>query len=288
MSSAPTTGFWGPPTATIDWCEVRLRAFVEICDQIAASHPVHLQRNYVSHGMIAEMWNAVSNAVIVLPCVVGLRFARTGQLERRFYLAYLALMVVGLGSFAFHATLLWPAQMADELPMLYASVVFLFCIADARWTGRASHLRAWLIAALATVAIGTTAVYLYTNDPLVHEVCYGILVAGMVFRSIALTGQSRDPRLRGLLRTAVVWYFTGFAVWNVDNLACAHLTRLRDALEQHPLLWLLAPLTQFHAWWHVGVGIGSYLFVLFASACRAETLGVPFDLQVRMGAHLLN
>ncbi|MFY8064729.1 MAG: ceramidase domain-containing protein, partial [Usitatibacteraceae bacterium] len=219
---------------------------------------------------------------IFAPALMGFFFARAGHLERRFYLSFAALAVVGFGSAAFHGTLLKTAQLADELPMLHASCCFLFCLADAKWTARGSPLRLWLVAVLVVLAFGTTAAYLYTNDPIVHEVCYAFLVGGIVIRSFFLARVTRDARLRRLLRSSVVWYFTGFAVWNIDNLACATLTRIRDALAVHPYLWPLGPVTEMHAWWHVGVGVGSYMFIVYASACRAETLGVAFDIQVRV------
>jgi dihydroceramidase len=38
--------------------------------------------------------------------------------------------LVGIGSFAFHATLLFQAQLADELPMIYVGVMSLWLLFD--------------------------------------------------------------------------------------------------------------------------------------------------------------
>lgn len=40
--------------------------------------------------------------------------------------------VVGIGSFAFHASLLYEAQLADELPMVLAASYSLFILSDSR------------------------------------------------------------------------------------------------------------------------------------------------------------
>ena len=76
----------------------------------------------------------------------------------------------------------------------------------------------------------------------------------MVVRSYVLAKNTRHPKLNPTLRRGLASFFTGFLLWNIDNLACDKLTHLRQAvLEPHPFLWVLAPLTQFHALWHVGV-----------------------------------
>lgn len=49
-------------------------------------------------------------------------------------LLYQSLGVVGLGSMAFHATLLHTAQLSDELPMVYAASVSLFILFDTERT----------------------------------------------------------------------------------------------------------------------------------------------------------
>jgi len=40
--------------------------------------------------------------------------------------------LVGIGSFAFHATLLYQAQLADELPMVYVASMSLFFLFDVK------------------------------------------------------------------------------------------------------------------------------------------------------------
>lgn len=53
--------------------------------------------------------------------------------------------LVGVGSFAFHATLLHEAQLADELPMIFVSSYGLFCLFDTK--GRDFSRRSWLLVA---------------------------------------------------------------------------------------------------------------------------------------------
>ena len=87
-------GFWGIPTASIDWCE----------------------QNYAVTPWVAEFWNTLSSLAMVAAGLVGLW---TRRFAREVRLAFALLTLVGLGSIAFHGTLRFELQMLDELPMLY-------------------------------------------------------------------------------------------------------------------------------------------------------------------------
>ena len=87
-------GVWGIPTASIDWCE----------------------QNYAVTPWVAEFWNTLSSLAMVAAGLLGLLTRRFGRGVR---LAFGLLVLVGLGSIAFHGTLRFELQMLDELPMLY-------------------------------------------------------------------------------------------------------------------------------------------------------------------------
>src|SRR5947209_6342934 len=95
-----TAPFWGTPTSSVDWCEA----------------------NYAHTPYVCELFNTVSSLAMLAAGLAGLWLHRR-VLERRFMLAFVALAVVGAGSIAFHATLLFQMQMLDELPMLYLALI---------------------------------------------------------------------------------------------------------------------------------------------------------------------
>jgi len=100
----PLVGFWGKPTSTLDWCE----------------------ENYIQSPYIAEFWNTITNLSMILPALVGLWNWHKFHLEMRYLMAYLALLLVGVGSLLFHGTLLYSMQLLDELPMLILAAFLLF------------------------------------------------------------------------------------------------------------------------------------------------------------------
>lgn len=132
--------FWGPVTATLDWCEVskaqqshtlisrhiqlnlgigrqitssqdmwqRLRIHSLIFSQ-SASHTMEARSSTLLH--YHRDISRVGWCVQGSPCI----------LTQVAHWALQGFALVGLGSFIFHATLLYSAQLADELPMIYVA-----------------------------------------------------------------------------------------------------------------------------------------------------------------------
>ena len=103
----PTTpheeGYWGAVTGNPDWCE----------------------ENYVVTYYIAEFWNTLSSVPIVLAGLYGLRQSIQQRFGWQYSLSWFALAVVGLGSCAFHGTLLFEGQALDELSMIWCGKCWL-------------------------------------------------------------------------------------------------------------------------------------------------------------------
>ncbi|KAF4144984.1 Ceramidase [Phytophthora infestans] len=83
MRSSTPTGYWGPPTSTIDWCEL----------------------NYEHSFYIAEFWNTISNSLFVLLGLYGLYRSIKMGFEPRFHLQFIGVMVTGFGSAMLHGRL---------------------------------------------------------------------------------------------------------------------------------------------------------------------------------------
>lgn len=98
-------GAWGPVTSTLDWCE----------------------ENYIVTPYVAEIWNSLSNGVFLLWPLLGILSCYKTSAEKRFWLSYAALMIIGTGSFLFHGTLRFEMQLLDEVPMCFGTCIFVYC-----------------------------------------------------------------------------------------------------------------------------------------------------------------
>ncbi|KAI9228706.1 MAG: alkaline ceramidase 3-like protein [Piptocephalis tieghemiana] len=238
--------FWRR-TATLDWCE----------------------QNYVMCTYIAEFWNTVSNLAFLSLAFLGAYLVhRTGQ-EKRFLLAYASFGAVGLGSWLFHMTLSYEAQLLDELPMIYATCILIWVTLETKPKCRYGLALPFL---LASTAIAITAAYIINKNPILHQIAYGSLTAVLVFRAGYLFQCTRDPKVKALIRSlltqSILFYGLGFLLWNIDNQFCPQVRALRASLPSS-LSWVL----QLHAWWHVFTGLGGYTYIAHMQYVRQVLLG---------------
>lgn len=184
---------------------------------------------------------------------------RYGIPLKRFAAAFFMLFSVGVGSTLFHASLRFHLQLLDEVPMLCGTMALIFiCIEDElerKYPGPA------LPAGLLAFSLAEVGIYLW------FPALYFIFLAGYISSLLTLTVLSyrklSDPRLsdttRWIYRSSAVSYFSGAALWLADNAVCEHVGAFK-----------------FHAWWHVLAAWGTYLWVCFGIAVRADRAGSPY------------
>ncbi|KAJ2080277.1 Alkaline ceramidase 3 [Coemansia sp. RSA 988] len=240
--------YWGPATSTIDWCE----------------------ENYVMCTYIAEFWNTTTNVVFFALAAFGMYQVRATKQESRFLLCYIAMMVVGLGSWLFHMTLQYQWQLADELPMVYGTCICIYCAlqADAK-VGTNIYVSLGLFGYSAVV----TLVYVQIRKPVFHQVAYGlevliILIRNMIHQmEIRKTNLGAYTEMMQLYQLGVGSFGLAFVLWNIDNIFCTEIRALRNALPV-----VLAPLFQLHAYWHIGTALGCYVSIVYQQYLRLVKL----------------
>ncbi|XP_032748875.1 alkaline ceramidase 3 isoform X2 [Rattus rattus] len=197
---------------------------------------------------------------MIIPPIFGAIQGFRDRLEKRYIAAYLALTVVGMGSWCFHMTLKYEMQLLDELPMIYSCCIFVYCMFECFKTK--SSINYHLLFTLVLFSLIVTTIYLKVKEPIFHQVMYGMLVFALVLRSIYIVTWVY-PWLRGLGYTSLTVFLLGFLLWNVDNIFCDSLRNFRKTVPP-----ILGVATQFHAWWHILTGLGSYLHILFSLYTR--------------------
>jgi len=241
IPSSNYTGVWGPVTATIDWCEA----------------------NYQFSPFVAEMANSFSNLITIFLGVYGGCVALQQKLPTRYPIGFLGIAAVGLGSFAFHASLLYEAQLADELPMILVASYSLFILSDSRkgFNFDAGH---GVIPLVAFNTLFPVSYAIYRN-PVYHQVVFATLVVTSILRTLYLMrsdiSKNVPPvvksKMSKIYRTGLLTFLTGFAIWNVDNIYCGTLTEWKRTVG-----WPLAFLLEGHSWWHALTALGAYLMML--------------------------
>ncbi|KAK3776892.1 hypothetical protein RRG08_024663 [Elysia crispata] len=231
-------GYWGKQTATLDWCE----------------------ENYAVSYYVAEFWNTLSNALMLLSPAVMVSLGLKENHEKRFVYSFIALAVVGLGSWLFHMTLRYSMQLMDEIPMIWGcsfQIYGLFMI-----TSKPEEKHLLLQIGLFLYCAVVTLVYILINNPIFHQVSYALLILCIVALStrMLLNLKCSLP----IYFTALFSYAFGFLLWNVDNIFCSQLRSIREL----PPGRVSGMLLECHAWWHIFAGFGTYMGILFAMHTR--------------------
>jgi len=220
-------GYWGEPTASVDWCEP----------------------NYIWTTYIAEFFNTLSSIPIFLSAAYGIYLTLAHNYHLHLILPYTFMAIVGLGSMAFHGTLLKAGQAADEVPMLWAATSLLFCAMDTDMRKR----RPILAAGLTLFCLATTVCYFLLKDYFIYFLgSYIALVLGLFGALLKLVPRVKDPAARNLLYSSAVFYLFGFFfLWIPDKLLC-------DYVRPY----------SFHAWFHLTSCVGPFLIITFATYCQ--------------------
>lgn len=245
-------GYWGTPTATIDWCEA----------------------NYEVTILVAEFWNTISNLMFIIPPLAAAYHFRN-KVDRVYWLSLLYMAFTGLGSLAFHGTLLYGMQLWDELSMVWSGLTILYLIIRIH-KGDEESTR--YVLPLILYGIGTCIVYLSSNTPVIFQVAYGVIHISVVTLGYKL--KNSYPLDMRLYWGTVVMSSVGFVLWNIDNHMCPSLEQVRTTLRSTSSTSVLVPVTQFHALWHCLAGYGAFCMVLYVIQARLFSLHKVFALSL--------
>ncbi|KAI0520769.1 ceramidase [Xylaria bambusicola] len=223
------SGVWSPPTSSANFCE----------------------EDYAVTRYFAEFINTLTNLAYVL---FALQYmygpGSRGLLSPKTDFMSVSLLVLGIASFLFHATLRHGFQFGDELAML--GLVWSI-LQGSLVVRRSSVYDRFVNICLATVFPLFGAFYVWTGKIIYHVIGFAIAIGLIILRGIYLfylrkpafpQDKVAEWRVRG--RIALILMGVAYILWNIDLEFCAELRKLREDIGL-PWAWLL----EFHGWWHI-------------------------------------
>jgi len=171
----------------------------------------------------------------------------------------IALICVGLFSFAYHATLRQSAQYGDDISMIVLAASLL----QPLYTHKQTPGVYWLVTV--TIALGTTVFslfYVSSGVILYHLVAFTVMVHAIWPRTLYLIHfdgpRSKEEKARLMARfwRSAILLVAAFVLWTVDFEKCLDLRRWRKSMGL-PWAWLL----ELHGWWHIMTAAGASEFI---------------------------
>ena len=171
--------------------------------------------------------------------------------------------LIGLGSAAFHCTLRFVSQAADEIPMIAGALQWWFVVYAPAFKSPRARVAFGTLLAIAGASYSVW--HLATHPTVAFQVTFGTLAFGALpgVRSYLRGVSGDDPAAARLARWYVASGLCAFAAWLLDNSLCASL---------HQGIFGL-PYPHGHAMWHVLMGANCYFgatFAAFAHAVRCK------------------
>ncbi|KAJ2554323.1 alkaline ceramidase ydc1, partial [Coemansia sp. RSA 1933] len=217
--------------------------------------------NYVVSNYIAEFWNVMTNITMLTISFLGIYSSIKHNQGKRVIGIYLAMLLVGVGSICFHATLKYSTQLLDELPMLYVCTLAFYSLVEIETKTRHGWKLPVTLAAIQTLI--TLTYMFWLQDPVFHQVVFAITAVGaglFAYKRINAPCVSNEAR-RLLVRCFMLGHIcmlSGFFIWNLDNIFCERLRSYRAYVGMP-----LDALFQLHGWWHILTAYGcGYLLLL--------------------------
>jgi len=221
-------GYWGQRTSAVDWCEP----------------------NYTYSFYIAEFFNTITSLPAVFLALRSLYFTYKYGYDKRYIVVNLMVMLVGLGSAAFHGSLLYTGQIMDELPMVYASLALLYSVLEMESTEKKTVYK-YLAPAILVFCGIFTAVYLYLPDFFIFFlVAYILCILTIVYNCVLIYRKPETVTHQKLFIVLAAGSYVGgwLFFWVPEVAAC-------ETLKSY----------NFHSWWHVTSTVGAFFFVLFST-----------------------
>lgn len=180
-----------------------------------------------------------------------------------------ALLILGIGSFLFHASLRQTLEIVDEFSML----ILAWSMLQALLTIRRSPAVARLISNSLALGYTSFAVFYLQSPLIIYQVMAFVFSLFVIIVQTHYLLNWLQPAFPKAKRHEWTWRicragFTcvqGYVLWNIDLEHCAQLRAMRARVGL-PWAWLF----EFHGWWHIMTAIGAAKFMDVVREVRQE------------------
>jgi alkaline ceramidase len=243
------TSIWEPMSSEVDWCE----------------------SNYEVSPYFAEFYNTFSNIlfIIIPPFMMYLFRSYSLHVTSDVDILWLLLILVGIGSGYFHATLSLSGQLVDELAILWVLMAALSAAIPDRTLSQSSlfkgnrSLLKWIL--LGVAALGTVLAFI---NPVMNA--FLLMLFGIPFIHL-LSSEVRNCRNWTVIRlcfTSMAWWVLAITCWINDRMFC-------DIWKSFSFKY-----PQLHSWWHVLITIASYTGIVLMAYFRAKEIAPDMNPRI--------
>jgi len=242
-------------SSPIDWCEI----------------------NYEVNPNIAEFHNSWTSVVIaavapfsIMAKSIPQRFWKDVNLTRSVVCIMVLIVLIGVGSTYFHATLSVTGQVMDEMGIIWLvlySALYVLPYGEFRLLREAAVMRSVFIGfVLSTALLGLFLPII--SHVLVLSTCpFGLYVHGKAVK------RSKNAAAKARYKYGFRFFAAAWACWLTDRLACPQMRALRDIIGFQP---------QLHAAWHLLISVVTFLLVGTLSMFRDEEYEKEIQMENKM------